>query len=185
MEEGLRIWKLCREAAESIFGRVSPTPEYARRVAWLLFGTAAQESGLRWERQRTPRWEGNVGGFSKWQVETGSIQDSLAYLRRRPDVCARATEWLFADPKAPQTWIDLIPMEAILWALRMDDNDKPGVLFARLHYLRVSEPVPLTLYDQASYWKDHFNTIKGAGTVEQYLGSWNRWCAPVVGLGAE
>ena len=171
----LRIWRLCQDCAKEIYGAIAPTPAYADSAARLLFGTAAQESGLRWERQRTPRWEGDVGGFGKWQVERGSIMDSLAYLRVRPDILKRATQWLFADPHAPLNWPDLIPMGALLWALRLDDNDKVGVLFCRLHYFRVREPIPKQTIDQAAYWKLRYNTFRGAGTIEEYMRNWDRF----------
>lgn len=174
-----RIWDVCRACASAIYGRVAPSPQYAERIAHLLFGTAAQESGLRWERQRSPRWGGQVGGFSKWQVEIGSITASLDYLRMRPDVCERATLWLFDDPHAPADWPDVMPTDAIMWALRLDDNDKIGAMFGRLHYLRIAEPVPDSLAGQAQYWKRHYNTEAGAGTVSQYIRSWAALCEDV------
>jgi len=179
MEHARRIWRLCQGCAVTVHGAKPPSPAYADRTARLLFGTAAQESNLTWERQRTPRFEGKVGGFSKWQVEPGSVDASLAYLRERPDVLARATEWLFADPHAPVAWPDLIPMDALLWALRLDDNDRIGVLFSRLHYFRVHDPIPESLADQAAYWKHWYNTPAGSGTVEEYLANWDRYCREV------
>jgi hypothetical protein len=168
---------LCRGCAAEVYGGRAPTPEYGERVARLLFGTAAQESGLEWERQRSVRWETEIGGFSKWQVEAGSIEASLWYLRRRRDVLERATGWLFGDSHAPVNWPDVIPFGAVLWALRLNDNDRIGVLFARVHYFRVAEPVPGTVEEQAGYWKRWYNSAAGAGTVEQYLGNWERLCA--------
>ncbi len=176
LENARRIWRLCRGCAETVYGATPPTLGYVDRTARLLFGTAAQESGLEWERQRTPRFEGKVGGFSKWQVEPGSVAASLEYLRARPDVLTRATQWLFADPHAPLTWPDLIPMDALLWALRLDDNDKAGVLFARLHYFRVHDAIPESFADQAAYWKRWYNTPAGSGTVEEYMANWSRYC---------
>jgi len=180
MDDARRIWRLCQGCAATVYGAKTPSPAYAERTARLLFGTAAQESSLTWERQRTPRFEGKVGGFGKWQVEPGSVAASLAYLRQRPDVLARATHWLFADPHAPLAWPDLIPMDALLWALRLDDNDKIGVLFARLHYFRVNDPIPDSLADQAAYWKRWYNTPAGSGTVGEYLANWDRYCKEAV-----
>jgi hypothetical protein len=177
-----RVWSLCQGCARAIYDTRPPTPAYADRVARLLFGTAAQESGLQWERQRTPRFEGSVGGFSKWQVETGSIEASLDMLRRRPALLKHATEWLFVDPNASTQWANTLPVEIILWAMRLDDNDKIGLLFSRLHYLRVPAPISESLEDQAAYWKQWYNTIAGSGTVEQYLTSWRQRCAHIVAL---
>jgi hypothetical protein len=67
-------------------------------------------------------------------------------------------------------------IEALEWALRMDDNDRLGVIFARVHYLRVADPIPLDVLGQAKYWKRWYNTGLGRGTVEEYLANWERGC---------
>ena len=180
--QGLRLWVLCQRAAAALYDTRAPSPRYAGAVARLLFGTAAQESGLRWERQRTPRFLSEVGGFGKWQVETGSMGDSIALCGRKRELCRRASEFLFADPNAPADAVLHIPLPVWLWGLRMDDNDVPAVLFARLHYLRVAAPVPEDLEAQARYWKRFYNTSAGKGTPEQYLASSRRYCAPVLDL---
>ena len=172
-----RIWTLCCQCAQSIYGVVPPSPAYALRTARLLFMTGAQESGFEWERQRTPKFEGSVGGFGKWQVEPGSIGDSVKYLQQRPDVLSRATQWLFNDPHATDRWVSIMDPMAILWALRMDDNDKIGLLFCRLHYLRVKYPIPDTEQDQAEYYKFHYNTIHGAATVAETISNYRNYRA--------
>lgn len=51
---------------------------------------------------------------------------------------------------------------------------KYATLMARMHYYRVSDPLP-DFYDDvglAHYWKDHYNTSHGAGTVDEYLDCW-------------
>jgi hypothetical protein len=45
----------------------------------------------------------------------------------------------------------------------------------RIHYLRVKEPIPSTLREQAAYWKEHYNTHKGAGSVDGYLSKWDQF----------
>lgn len=175
-----RVYRICKQCAETVYDQRQPTPTYALSTAYLLFGTAAQESCLQWERQRTPRWVGKVGGFSKWQLETGSIEASIKMLKSRPQLLVRATEFVFADPNTPLEWPDLIDLDAILWALRMDDNDKLGCMFSRLHYMRVPTPIPHTIGGQAQYWKEHYNTLAGKGTANQYVASWTRYCSHVV-----
>lgn len=40
----------------------------------------------------------------------------------------------------------------------------------RVHYwYRSADPIPQHLIGQAEYWKEHWNTSSGAGTVEDYL----------------
>lgn len=175
------IWSICQSCATLVYDQRPPTARYADLTARLLFGTAAKESEFEWERQRSVSWVGDVGGFSLWQLELGSIRDSLTWLRAHPAALQRATTFLFADPHAPVTWVDKMPMDAILWAMRMEGNNRIGCLFSRLHYFRMPGAIPGTLVGQADYWKVHYNTLAGAGTWRQYVASWDRLCAPVAG----
>ena len=176
-----RLWQLCQQCAQQIWDVVPPNARYADLVARQLLGTCAQESGGEWERQRLPNlWDTDIGGFSKWQVEKGSILASLAMLRQRHMLLRHATDFVFADSLATLGWIDEITLPSILWAMRMDDNDKLGVLFARLHYLRDPWPIQATLRGQADTWKRDYNTVAGAGTPEQYIASWNGLCEGIV-----
>jgi hypothetical protein len=145
-------------------------------IARLLLGTAAQESAFQWERQRTPTWDGSVGGFSKWQLETASIQRTLSDLSTRKTRLDNATKFLFADPKATTEWVSL-PMETILWMLRLNDNDYLGALLCREHYRRVPAYIPGDLQNQAEYWKKYYNTSAGKGTVDEYIANWNKYCS--------
>lgn len=45
----------------------------------------------------------------------------------------------------------------------------------RVHYLRVSAPIPSDLAGQVAYYKAHYNTAAGAATVAQYRANW--WSA--------
>lgn len=189
-----RIWRICKRC---VF--VMDTPDettftkYNFATAMLLFGTAAQEGNLRWERQRSPTWNGAVGGFSKWQVELGSIQAARNGLRGsdHADRLKRAIKLIFNDPHATGEWLTDAPVSQILWALRMEDNDHLGVLFAREHYKRVPEAIPvcntsivqsLEIQRLADYWKEYYNTAFGAGTLDQFYNNYNKYCAPVVNV---
>lgn len=185
-----RLWRICLKCVyqldtlntnyidswqKLVDGKPSREPHLV--IAKLLFGTAAQESALQWERQRTPTWDGSIGGFSKWQLEKESIQRSLSDLSTRQTRLANATKFLFADSKATTDWINL-PLETILWMLRLNDNDYLGVLFCREHYRRVPIYIPGDLAGQAQYWKTYYNTVAGKGTVDEYIANWNRYCVP-------
>jgi hypothetical protein len=54
-------------------------------------------------------------------------------------------------------------------AYRLRGNLIYQIAMARVHYLRVSEPLPSRhdVEGLAQYWKDHYNTFKGKGTVEK------------------
>lgn len=174
------IWRLCLDCAYAIYGASPPSTTAAHNCAQLLFGTAAAESDLIWNRQRTVRWDGKLGGFGKWQVEQESIKLSLHHLSKQPARLRRATEWLFADPRATDTWPSLMSLDAVLWALRLECTDRLGVFFARQHYLRVPDPIPHTIPDQAQYWKLHYNTTYGKGTPKRYLHTWRLHCESIV-----
>ena len=44
-----------------------------------------------------------------------------------------------------------------------------GLLFARLLYWLKGQEIPISIQDRAAYWKLHYNTRLGKGTVEHYL----------------
>lgn len=42
-------------------------------------------------------------------------------------------------------------------------------LAARLFLARISAPIPTDLESQAQYWKTHYNTAAGKGTVKKFI----------------
>ena len=44
-----------------------------------------------------------------------------------------------------------------------------ALIFARLRYLVVPAGIPETIEGRAEYWKEHYNTVEGKGTPEEYL----------------
>ncbi|MFY9088968.1 hypothetical protein [Arcobacter aquimarinus] len=48
-------------------------------------------------------------------------------------------------------------------------NDFLSLLFTRLFYRLKGDPIPKTIEERAKYWKLHYNTEDGKGTVEHYL----------------
>jgi len=51
-----------------------------------------------------------------------------------------------------------------------------ATLMARLHYYRVSKPLPKTPQGYAAYWKLYYNTELGAGTQAEFLHNWGQFC---------
>lgn len=176
---GSTLVKLCRECAHDVFEKRSPTPAYADAVARLLMGTAATESLLVYRRQGHFDFTTEAGAWGTWQTEQGSVTDGAAMLRARPVLRESAGRFLFQEQGDPQ-------MEGILQMgthglLRLiHSSDRVAVLFARLHYFRVREPVPEFLEDQAAYYKEHYNTVAGKGSVEKYLADWRRLVEPAL-----
>ena len=69
----------------------------------------------------------------------------------------------------PQIQKDLkIDISLVNW----DDlrfNPFLSLLFTRLLYWLKGDPIPATIEERAKYWKLHYNTKAGKGTVEHYL----------------
>lgn len=176
--DALALVALCRACARGVYGHTPPTESYAERVAMLLAGTCAAESGMRAVRQRGFDWETNEGAWGLWQTEWIAVRHSREYLARRPDVERRAAQWLYRFECA-DAW------EAVAKAsggelLRMIAAwPKLACLMCRIDYLTTPEPVPSTLEQQAAYWKRHYNSLKGDGTVEHYIQAFQSLVLPV------
>jgi len=44
-----------------------------------------------------------------------------------------------------------------------------SAIAARLKLSLVKDPIPSTVEEQAKYWKEHYNTIAGAGTAAKFI----------------
>jgi len=120
----------------------------SRAAVNLLLGTAAQESlfGTYIRQMRGP---------------------ALGIFQMEP----RTFIWLQEHYKKTYPNIRERKAEDLEWDLRL------AIVFARLRYRIV--PVPLPDADDvlalAEYWKEHYNTERGKGTIEQFVENWNRF----------
>lgn len=132
----------------------------------LLMGTAAQESGFQYlEQVRGPA----LGIF---QIEPATHQDLWAnYLRYRPELRRAALRWS-TNERMP---LDVTPDDSMLvWNLRY------AAVICRLIYYRQPFYMPQLLVSPqqlGEIWKKVYNTYKGAGTVAQFVASYNRLVA--------
>ena len=115
----------------------------------LVLGTGLVESGFRHLRQI----HGPALGF--YQCEPATYRDILRYLDRRPYMMARL-RLLIAGDGLPE-------VSQLVWNLKF------ATAICRLHYWRKPAAIPNDLAGQARYWKRHYNTPLGRGTVEKYL----------------
>mgnify|MGYP006863440804 FL=1 len=172
-EQCARIQGIALDCAANIYGKIPPSDEYARRVAALLVGTAAVESAFAHRRQIGFSWASTRGGWSLWQLEAGSIQDSLRYLGDREALHRRCEAWLLGpggEGQIPWVLDSMLARSSLLYHLQaVATSDRLACLFARLHYMRRPEPVPATEKERAFYWKKFYNTATGAGTYERYM----------------
>ena len=138
-------------SAEIYSGVVLPVVEVlggGEAAAQLVYRTGLAESGYRVTRQ--------VGGgpaLGYWQMEPATeidIQEN--FLEYRPALEEKL--WLVAD--GPHN---------------LETNHMYACAMCRVHYMRVSAPLPDAddLEAQAAYWKQHYNTPLGAGTVEHFM----------------
>lgn len=44
-----------------------------------------------------------------------------------------------------------------------------SIFMCRVFYLRIKEPIPESVEDQAKYWKKYYNTYLGKGTEQLYI----------------
>lgn len=169
--------KLCRECAYQVYGVVAPNGVYGERVARLLAGTAAAESGLVHRRQMGFDLNSPRGAWGLWQTEKDALGENMARLARDPRLAANAARFLFgtSDHLAGLLLLDTLSLLRLV-----HDWDRFAVLMCRLHYLRFRDPVPHGLQAQAAYWKAHYNTVAGSGTVEHYIDSYHHLIEPAV-----
>jgi len=129
---------------------------HSRAAVNLLLGTAAQESGF----GTYLRQKGGGPALGVFQMEPATEKDIwCSYLVYREDLTE--TVWQVAGAA-----YDVGPSINALEA-----NLSYQVAMARIHYRRVSEPLPLhdNVDALARYWKQYYNTPKGKGTVQEFI----------------
>ena len=102
-----------------------------------------------------------VGWFQieEW-VGISLIKDYLQFreslMKKVADVCK--IDWkYFIDPKEDD------------WRYILTVNIAAQIVFCRLHYWRVPKSLPSTIEQQASQWKQYYNTAKGRGTESKFI----------------
>lgn len=134
----------------------------SQAAAELLLGTAVQESlNFQYRRQMNG---GPARGY--YQMEPNTHDDIWQnYLRYRSPL-AKLIEAFLND------------QEDKLFAL--ENNDRYATAMARIHYMRVPDPLPKVgdIEAQARYWKKFYNTPLGAGQPHEFIEKWNLYVKP-------
>ena len=114
----------------------------------LVLGTAIVESGLTYLKQH-----GDGPALGLWQVEPATHDDLYTnFLNYRPELGSKLMELRAAG-------------------LSLDENLATNLMYGaavcRLCYYRKPDALPAAgdIEGQASFWKQHYNTLLGAGTV--------------------
>ncbi len=142
---------------------IVPTLKYlgmnSKVASVLLLGTAQQES-------RCGKYLKQVMGpaLGVWQIEPATHKDVYKnYLLYRPEL-RKLVKGLSSCNTVQYSDNDLIC------------NLKYACAIARIIYYRASEPLPSNPDDIeaiANYWKLHYNTPLGRGTVEEFVHNYN------------
>ncbi|MDL2262466.1 hypothetical protein LJC11_03070 [Bacteroidales bacterium OttesenSCG-928-I21] len=129
---------------------------YSKNAEDLLMGTAAQESHL---GEYIRQIKGPALGI--FQMEPATFSDiENNYLRYKPDLKAK---------------IKAIANIQDFSAEQLEYNLALAICMCRVHYLRVKSPIPSSLDGYARYWKEHYNTHKGRGTVEEFISNYKKY----------
>lgn len=121
----------------------------------LVLGIAIQESGLQYLKQL-----GMGPALGLWQMEPASHDDIWRnFLSSRPK--------LASDILGPYSKPDA---DRMVWDLTY------ACAMCRIHLFRAPGDLPRAgdLAGQAAYWKRHYNTLRGAGTVAEYIANWKK-----------
>jgi hypothetical protein len=96
-----------------------------------------------------------------WGVGVGLMQfDPIGF----DDVKARTNATIKRRVKeAFGVDIDRVTLGDLRWSPLL------SVLFARLKYRLIPDPIPLSVIGRAEYWKKYYNSYAGAGTVQHYI----------------
>ena len=133
-------------------------------MAMLVAGTVAHESkgGLYIKQVEGPA----LGICQMEQTTHDSIWNS--YLPNQANITNKLMNLcrFSRKPDAEQLVSNLLystVMCAILYKWRMDAR---------------KTAYPQTLEQAAQIWKEHFNTVNGKGTVEEFIDDYRKWCEP-------
>lgn len=135
---------------------------YSPAAENLLLGTAAQESMLGYFLKQSP--SGPALGIYQMEPAThGDIWDN--YLAYDEDLSS------LVRGLASQHHFTRNPHEELITNLAY------ATAMCRLHYRRVKQGLPAAddIHGLALYWKQHYNTFKGAGKVEEFVDNYHKF----------
>lgn len=128
----------------------------------LVMGTAAQESNLRFVRQF-----GNGPGRGYFQMEPATHDDCYANYLNFPAQAALKAKVLALRTAGGEPDAD-----------ELITNHRYAAAMCRVKYRRAPGAIPTDGHGIAQYWKQHYNTLLGAGTVAQFVQNWNHFLTP-------
>ena len=129
---------------------------YSEEACLLILGTAIQESRLHYLKQIP---SGIAKGVCQMEEATHNDiwENFIAY---KPEI---------------KTALLGIANQSMDLAEQLKGNLYYAVAMCRVHYYRVSEPLPNDLEGMAKYWKKYYNTPLGAGTEEEFIHNYKEY----------
>lgn len=125
----------------------------------LIMGTFAQESNFKYTRQ--------IGGgpaLGYGQMEPATFNDIVVnFLRYKPELMGKIMKASGVVALEPEMLVD---------------NKTLMICMTRIHYLRVSEPLPSykDVCAMGEYYKKYYNTPRGKGTVKEFVENYTKYC---------
>jgi len=135
---------------------------YSKSAVNLLLLTCAQESLMGTYLRQL---EGGPA-LGVYEMEPNTFNDIINnYLVYRPILQKKIFDCL------PYSNLDELQPSHLVW------NFKLATIMARIHYLRCPDPLPAhdDILGLAKYWKKHYNTAAGKGTVEMAVANYNMY----------
>ena len=124
----------------------------------LLLGTCAQESHF----GRFLRQLGGGPALGVFQMEPATLNDIWGnWINNRADFAQALAEMGYDTPRPSRLVYDM----------------RYAAIMARIHYFRKPDPLPAwhDPYALGKYWKDHYNTHLGRGTVEEFEHNYRKY----------
>lgn len=129
---------------------------YNPQAVNLLVGTMAQESIL----GRYFVQNGSGPALGAYQMEPNTHDDILKnYVVYRPVMMSKLNDLGYHDFHHSVLKYDI----------------RYATIFARLHYKRVPEKLPVKVSEMAVYWKEYYNTKLGKGTEQEFIDNYQRY----------
>ena len=125
----------------------------------LIMGTFAQESNFKYVRQ--------IGGgpaLGYGQMEPVTFNDIVInFLRHKPELMGKIMKISGVLTLEPDMLLE---------------NKTLMICMTRIHYLRISAPLPSykDVWAMAEYWKQWYNTPAGKGTIKEFVENYKRYC---------
>ncbi|MDD4971914.1 MAG: hypothetical protein PHT07_21010 [Paludibacter sp.] len=146
-----------RELVNDTLKKLDPEIPYSLDAENLVLGTGAHES-LGWTHRKQM---GNGPALGYWQMEPFTFND----------IC---NNYLKYHPKLTEK-IKQISHVSVLSAIDLINNDRLAICMCRVAYYRQKEAIPDSIEGCAALWKLRYNTIKGAGTEEEFIKNYNEY----------